>query len=179
MRAAGANRRRYSACSVGNRYSSTNRSRAGRLVPIRPVSIRETLDADQPSSRATSRPAICAPTLASRNSRASRRSRTDGESGWFIAEPTPEPPEPAETDEAIARCPAILQPCFHSRHRNVILRIRGHGRSEKTTPATQKGDAMTSHHSFLFVDQWPVMVVGGTPQNLRSKGRELSPDPLI
>ena len=57
-----------------------------------PVSIRDTFDADQPSSRATSLPGSCAPTLASRNSRASRRSRTDGGSGWFTAVAFGEPP---------------------------------------------------------------------------------------
>ena len=60
------------------------------------------------------------------------------------------------------RCPAILQPCFHSRGRNVILRIRGHGRSEKATPPPpQKGDAMTSHPCCLFGDHLLVTVAEG------------------
>ena len=34
---------------------------------------------------------------------------------------------------------------------------------------------MTSHHSFLFVDQWPVMVAEGTPRSLVSKDENSAP----
>jgi hypothetical protein len=34
---------------------------------------------------------------------------------------------------------------------------------------------MTSHHSFLFVDQWPVMVAEGTRSGLDSQDENSAP----
>jgi hypothetical protein len=54
----------------------------------------------------------------------------------------------------------MLQPCFHSRLGNGILRFKGHGRSERL-PVPQKGDAMASHPYCLFGEHLPVMVAEG------------------
>src|SRR3954470_23881882 len=54
-------------------------------MPIRPFSMRETLEADQPSRSATSLPCSWATSRSSRSSRASLRSRTDGLSFTAVA----------------------------------------------------------------------------------------------
>src|SRR5215217_4613034 len=91
-------------------------------MPMRPVSIRDTLDADQPRRAATSLP--CQPPVVRsvRSSRASRRSRTEG----------------ASTTDPV--CPAVVQYCnppVGSERRSGTLPVQGpddHRRTEMTAP---------------------------------------------